>query len=106
MSGPELKLIGTVKPQEVLPMMVIITWEDSRQSDGEWRFLSRLPDFSPVVCKTLGWLLKDGRDVKVVAQTIGDLDANDHQASGVMVIPTRAVLSVEHLVTGGHREVA
>ena len=55
-------------------------------------------ELNPVEVATVGWLLKDTPDVKVVCQNIGDLgDPEKAQASGIMAIPTRCVLSVERL---------
>lgn len=78
--------------------LVIIRWLDSRQPCGQWRYLSSLPDASPVEVATVGWLVKDTPDVKVVCQNVGDLENPERaQASGIMTIPTRCVLSVEKL---------
>jgi hypothetical protein len=78
--------------------LVIIHWLDSRQPCGQWRYLSALPDAKPVEVATVGWLVKDTDDVKVVCQNIGDLgNPEKAQASGIMAIPTRCVLSVERL---------
>ena len=78
--------------------LVIIRWLDSRQPCGQWRYLSALPDAKPVEVATVGWLVKDTPDVKVVCQNIGDLGHPEKaQASGIMTIPTRCVLSVERL---------
>jgi hypothetical protein len=42
--------------------------------------------------------LKDTPEVKVVCQNVGDLEHPEKaQASGIMTIPTRCVLSVERL---------
>ena len=78
--------------------LVIIRWLDSRQPCGQWRYLSSLPEAKPVEVATVGWLVKDTADVKVVCQNIGDLGHPEKaQASGIMTIPTRCVLSVERL---------
>src|SRR5438093_53124 len=78
--------------------LVIIRWQDSRQPSGSWRYLSALPETTAVEVATVGWLLKDTDDVKVVCQNVGDLNNPQYaQASGIMTIPTRCVLSVEKL---------
>ncbi len=78
--------------------LVIIRWLDSRQPCGQWRYLSALPEARPVEVATVGWLLTDTGDVKVVCQNVGDLDDPDKaQASGIMAIPTRCVLSIDRL---------
>ncbi len=78
--------------------LVIIRWLDSRQPYGQWRYLSALPDARPVEVATVGWLVRDTAEVKVVCQNVGDLEYPEKaQASGIMTIPTRCVLSIERL---------
>ncbi len=78
--------------------LVIIRWLDSRQPSGQWRYISALPEVRAVEVATVGWLLRDTADVKVVCQNVGDLEDPDKaQASGIMTIPTRCVLSIERL---------
>ena len=82
--------------------LVIIRWLDSRQPCGQWRYLSALPDARPVEVVSVGWLVKDTEDMKVICQNIGDLGTSEKaQASGIMTIPTRCVLSVERLTEEG-----
>lgn len=79
--------------------LVLIRWQDSRQPCGQWRFLSSLPEAKVVEVATVGWLLKDTDDLKVICQNIGDLGNPDKaQASGIMTIPARCVLSIERLI--------
>jgi hypothetical protein len=82
--------------------LVIIRWQDSRQPCGQWRYLSSLPDQKPVEVASVGWLVKDTADVKVICQNVGDLENPENaQASGIMTIPTRCVLSIETLTEEG-----
>ena len=79
--------------------LVLIQWEDSRQPSSSWVRLSDLgSDHTPVLCASVGWMVRDTPEVKVICQNMGDIDCDDDmQVSGVMVIPTRCVLSVEKL---------
>ncbi len=78
--------------------LVIVRWQDSRQPCGQWRYLSALPEHTPVEVASVGWLIRDTAEVKVLCQNIGDLASPDNaQASGIMTIPTRCVLSIEAL---------
>jgi hypothetical protein len=78
--------------------LVIIRWLDSRQPCGQWRYLAALPEARAVEVATVGWLVKNTDDVMVVCQNVGDLEHPEKaQASGIMTIPTRCVLSVERL---------
>jgi hypothetical protein len=78
--------------------LVIIRWQDSAQPIPAWKHLSHLPSTRPIECATVGWLLKDDDDVKVLCQSVGDLhDAHNAQASGIMTIPARCIISIERL---------
>ena len=78
--------------------LVIIRWQDSAQPLPSWQYLSALPRTRPIECATVGWLLKDDDDIKVICQSVGDLDnPTNAQASGIMTIPARCVLSIETL---------
>lgn len=78
--------------------LVIIRWQDSRQPCGQWRYLSALPQTAPVEVASVGWLLRDDGEAKVLCQNVGDLAHPEKaQASGIMTIPTRCVLSMERL---------
>ncbi len=78
--------------------LVIIRWQDSAQPISAWKYLSDLPRTWPIECATVGWLLKDDDDVKVICQSVGDLhNPNNAQASGIMTIPARCVVSIERL---------
>src|ERR1700730_13408373 len=78
--------------------LVIIRWLDSAQPLPSWQYLSALPRTRPIECATVGWLLKDDDDMKVICQSVGDLgNPKNAQASGIMTIPACCVLSIEKL---------
>jgi hypothetical protein len=78
--------------------LVLIRWEDSRQPCGQWRYLAALPEAKPVEVASVGWLVKDTPEAKILCQNIGDLGHPEKaQASGIMTIPTRCVLTVSVL---------
>jgi hypothetical protein len=78
--------------------LILIRWLDSRETSSAWRYLADIGEPHAVECATVGWLLKDNGDVKVICQSLGDLgDSENAQASGVMIIPTRSVISIERL---------
>lgn len=80
------------------PKLVMVKWEDSRQPLAEWRHLEGLEMPHVSQCMTVGWLLENGRARKVLAQSLGGLGPDDHaQATGIMVIPSRCIISIEPL---------
>lgn len=75
--------------------IVLVEWEDSRQPRPAWLRLSDLPTPDIVRCQSVGWLVYDGDDVKMLAPNLGDIgDPENAQASGVIQIPARCVVSV------------
>jgi hypothetical protein len=51
-----------------------------------------------IECATVGWLLKEDDDLKVICQSVGDIASpKNAQARGIMTIPARSVLSIEVL---------
>lgn len=79
------------------PELVMISWEDSTQSDGQWRHLGTLALGGIVECTTVGFLLEDGKAFKAVAQSVAELGTDDAQASGIMKIPTRCIKKMKRL---------
>lgn len=79
------------------PPLVLIEWEDSSQPTGEWQLLHSIAHELAIRCQTVGFLVRDGRIAKIVAQNIGELDGRGHQVSGVISIPTRAVTRIVRL---------
>lgn len=79
--------------------LVIIRWQDSGQPLPSWQYLSALPQTRIIECATVGWLLRDDDEIKVICQSVGDLESpKNAQASGIMTIPARCVLSIEKLI--------
>lgn len=80
--------------------LVLVEWEDSTQPVPNWTWLSeKSPAREGIVrCQSVGWLIHDGDDVKVLAPNRGAL--GEHvQVCGVIRIPARAVVKVRTLRT-------
>ncbi len=78
--------------------LVMIEWEDSRQPVAAWTRLSDFEAPTPVQCVSVGWLIHDGKRVKVLAPNMGDVDSDGNvQASGLIQIPTRCVVRQSRL---------
>ncbi|WP_290818255.1 hypothetical protein [Ferrovibrio sp.] len=81
--------------------MVLIEWVDSRQPVPEWRYVSDYDNAMNVIpVMSLGFLIHDGKDVKALAPNLGQIGQDDEQTSGVIRIPSRAVLKMKRLRTG------
>lgn len=77
--------------------LVMIEWEDSRRPVPEWCWLPDYDKPSPVVCVSVGWLIKNGKKVKALAPNVGDMKAEPAQVSGVIQIPTRCIRQIVKL---------
>jgi hypothetical protein len=82
------------------PRLVLIEWEDSH-GDGVWQQLDDSLEDRAVVCRSVGWLVLDGEQAKVVAPHMSQQEPGvPLQGCGIMTIPTRAVLRVTPLSEG------
>ena len=78
--------------------LVLIEWLDSYGCSSKWQALDNCRA-KPLACRSVGWLLHDGDDCKVVVPHISDED-NEHvaaQGCGDMTIPTKAILQIVDL---------
>lgn len=83
-----------MKKQTVPYNLVMIEWTDaSRLSDG-WMDLEAIPDAYLHKCVTVGFVVSENRDGKILVPTIGDIEhpGNSHTYGG-MLIPRKAILS-------------
>lgn len=77
--------------------LVMIEWEDSHSS-GAWEQIGGEIEDRALVCRSVGWLVLDGERAKVIAPHKSDQEPGvPLQASGVMTIPARSVLSITAL---------
>lgn len=76
--------------------LVFVEWVDSSRSDAWQHFDGRTPSLTS--CKSVGWLLRDDKDIKVIAPHVSLADDKDSgQSCGDMTIPTRAVVRMVDL---------
>ena len=89
----------TIRGAGELPL-VLIEWEDSVQPVRVWQHLDELGAHGIMRCQSIGFLVYDGNDVKVLAPNVAELDTDDAQASGIIRIPARCVTRVRSLRIG------
>lgn len=74
--------------------LVLIEWVDSH-GNGEWQQIDKPIDDRPLVCRSVGWLVLDGKRAKVIAPHINEPEPGvAGQGCGILTIPTCAVLRV------------
>lgn len=78
--------------------LVLIEWIDASRLSNGWMDLADIPDPYPHKCVTVGFLLSENRQGKVLVPTIGDFEhpENSH-AYGGMLIPRSAIVSERRL---------
>ena len=79
------------------PRLVLIEWEDSSQPISQWQHRNDIR-VSAVRIASVGWLIKDGKNVKALAPNVGGLGGKGSpQCSGVIAIPTRCIIQIKKL---------
>jgi hypothetical protein len=79
--------------------LVIVEWNDSRRPDAAWKHLSADQAWTSCKCVSVGFLVADDADRKVLAPNMADIDdASNMQLAGEIVIPTSCVVSLKRLV--------
>lgn len=76
-----------------IPRLVLLEWLDSRQPVSLWCRLDDFPEASATRCQSVGWLIRDD-DMKVLCQTVGDIDDETAQGMGFLQIPACAVVKI------------
>ncbi len=76
--------------------LVLVEWLDARHPESGWVRLSDLiTSDGPVKCVSVGWLLYDGTDKKMLAPNIADVeDEQNIHASGIVHIPSACITRV------------
>lgn len=83
------------------PELVLIEWVDSGQPIPGWQWLSELEPRRAHKCVSVGFLVQDDAQTKVLAPNLGASNGDDDwdQASGLFTIPTSAITKLERLTS-------
>jgi hypothetical protein len=74
------------------PKLVMIEWLDSQQSMGWTR---DEPAAKPMKCRSVGWLVYDGKDMKTLASNI--TEEENPQRTLEMTIPVCSITKIKSL---------
>lgn len=77
--------------------LALVDWEDSAQPSSAWSWVDEISDPKPVICQTIGFLVKETDRCLLLALSIGDATSERPQANGVMQIPCSAVVKLTYL---------
>lgn len=83
------------------PDLVLIEWLDSGQPIPGWQWLDQIEPRKPHRCVSVGFLVQDDGQTKVLAPNLGASSGDEDwdQASGITTIPTAAVVKIEKLTS-------
>ena len=78
--------------------LVLVEWIDSYGCSPNWVPLEA-SNPQPMRCKSVGWLLYDGPDCKVIVPHVSDDSTGSIPAQGCgdMTIPVKAILKIRKL---------
>ena len=76
---------------------VLIEWVDSCGSSTRWQPLDADDDPKPLICRSLGWLLRDTPTCKIIVPHLSDDNSPTAEAQGCgeMAIPTQAIRRIQ-----------
>ncbi len=83
-------------PNESDYKLVLIEWEDSHGVSSDWQYISQCRPYV-LVCKSVGWLIHDGKDCKVIVPHMTATERAKEQGCGDMTIPAASVLKIVEL---------
>jgi hypothetical protein len=87
------------KPVSALKFpLMLVEWVDASRLSDSWVDLSAVPAAYLHRCLTVGFLISDTKDGKILVPTIGDVEhpSNSHTYGG-MLIPRGAIISERRL---------
>lgn len=78
--------------------LVMIEWVDSYGCSTSWSEIPDLKNTKPVTARSVGWLLYNGSDCKVIVPHMSSTSPRLRaQGCGDMTIPTQAIVRIQEL---------
>lgn len=77
--------------------LVLIEWKDSRRVVDGWTGLTEIGKQTYCDCVSVGFLIQDDENVKVLVANVADMEVNMQATAGI-VIPTVAITAIKVLV--------
>lgn len=79
--------------------LVLVEWMDSYGCSSEWQPIAGCNP-KALRCQSVGWLLHDGDDCKVIVPHLSDAEHSqaEQQGCGDMTIPTQAILKISDIL--------
>ena len=91
----------TSQGKNVEPRLVLIEWLDFYGCSAPWQVVDMV-SVDPLICRSVGWLLQDNDQCKVVVPHLSDAhDGIERQGCGDMTIPSCAIVRIMDLQPAG-----
>lgn len=72
----------------------LIEWEDSYNNDMSWKLIKDIPDPAPMICASVGWVIKETKKNIIIAPHISDIKEYRTLGTtcGCLTIPKSAII--------------
>jgi hypothetical protein len=78
--------------------LLLIEWKDASRLSDSWINLTDIPDAYPHKCISVGFLISENENGKILVPTIGDIEHPENRHTyGGMLIPKSAIISERRL---------
>jgi hypothetical protein len=76
---------------------VYVEWFDSRGGNGRWNFINEEIELGIVLCKTLGFLIRESEEYILIMPHLIEID-RDKQGCGDMMIYKKQIKKIQEVV--------
>ena len=90
------RVVAGAKARQEKPRLVLVEWEDAYGCSTSWESIDGV-DPSPIICQSVGWLVYDGADRKVVVPHLLHHYDSTTKGCGDMTIPVGMIVRIVDL---------
>ena len=81
-----------------------LSWLSGLTHSASWQDLDDDYHHKPMLCRSVGWLFRDGTDCKVIVPHVAEVPDNQNQGCGDMTIPTISIRQIQDLLVSPDSE--
>lgn len=89
-----------------LPPLVMIEWVDSVLLGAGWRTPEQLEGIAAHSCWSVGFLIKDEKQEKLLAGSVGAYGTEDEELAAMIVIPACSIIKMTEITSFSYRDAA
>lgn len=83
--------------------LVMVEWVDSFGCSSSWQDLDDDCQPKPMLCRSVGWLFRDGAECKIIVPHVADVPDGPKQGCGDMTIPTISIRQIQDLLVSENK---